>query len=369
MRVKIFDLERDHREIKDELIAIFEEVLSRGEYILGTEVAALEEAFAGYIGVRHAVGVGNGTDAIKIGGLAYGVTRGDKIVTTPNTYVASAMAFSMEGVNPLFCDIEEESLNMDPDQLDLLLKREVGVKLCVPVHLYGHPCKLDDIMVVCRKHGVGVLEDACQAHGALHNGKKVGAVGDVAAFSFYPTKNLGCYGDGGMIVTDRRDVFERAQMLRNYGQTGKHVHVIDGFNSRLDEIQAAMLLHKLPFLDEWNGKRRRIAEWYREGLKETPLILPTEAPWAYHVYHLYVVRCAERAQLMQFLQERHVTTLIHYPTPIHLQGVYERLGHKKGTFPKSEKAASEIISLPMHPSLTDEEVCYVCACVREFYGR
>jgi dTDP-4-amino-4,6-dideoxygalactose transaminase len=369
MNVGIFDLERDHREIKGDLIRIFEDVLSRGEFILGPEVRAFEEAFAAYIGVKHAIGVGNGTDAVRIGGLALGVKKGDKVVTTPNTYMASAMAFSVLGITPCFCDIEGETCNMDPDKLNDLLSREKGVTLCVPVHLYGHAARMDEIRDVCARHGVKVLEDACQAHGASYKGKMVGAIGDAAAFSFYPTKNLGCYGDGGMVVTDSDDVYEEALKLRNYGQgEERHVHLMDGFNSRLDELQAALLMRKLPLLDDWNAKRRALAETYGKGLAHTPVVLPREAAWARHVYHLYVIRSEKRDELRKYLAEKGVTALIHYPIPIHLQKVYRDLGYGKGSFPEAERAAGEILSLPMYPSLTDDEVLHVCRTIAAFYG-
>jgi dTDP-4-amino-4,6-dideoxygalactose transaminase len=368
MIVKIFNLERDHGEIKSEIIGRFEDVLSNGEYILGKEVKLFEDAFASYIGVKYAVGVNSGTDALKIGGLAAGLQRGDKIVTTPNTYISTAMSLSMHGITPLFCDIELDTYNMDPGQLEDILKKEKGIKLCIPVHLYGHPCRMDEIREICLRHGVKILEDACQAHGAKYKDDMTGALGDVAAFSFYPTKNLGCYGDGGIIVTDSEEIYNKAIMLRAYGQEAKHVHAIEGFNSRLDEVQAAILKLKLDLLDRWNTKRRHFAWLYRRDLSDTPLVLPDEAPWAYHVYHLFVVRAKKRDELTGYLKEKGVSTLIHYPTPIHLQQVYEHLGYGKGAFPNSETAAEEIISLPMYPSLKEDEVVYVSKCIREYYG-
>ncbi len=369
MNVKIFDLERDHKEFKDNLIQIFEKVLSSGEYILGKEGEAFEYAFASYTGVRYGIGVGNGTDAIRIGGLACGVKAGDKIVTTPNTYIASAMALTTHGLIPFFCDIEPDTYNIDPERLEDLLKKERGIRLCIPVHLYGHPSHMDEVLDICKKHNVKVLEDACQAHGTLYKGKKTGSLGDAAAFSFYPTKNLGCYGDGGMVVTNSPGIYNQALMLRNYGQTGKHIHTIEGFNSRLDEVQAAILRFKLGKLDEWNERRRHIARVYFNELKETPLKLPHEAPWAYHVYHLFVVRTEKRDELMNFLREKYIATLIHYPTPIHLQHAYSHLGYTKGTFPVAEKMAEEILSLPMYPSLREEEVLYICEQIRTFYKK
>ncbi len=369
MNVKIFNLDSDHAEMKEDLIEAFKEVLANGEYILGKETVALEAAFAAYIGVKYAVGVGNGTDALRIGGLSLDIKAGDKFVTTPNTYMASAMALSMQGLTPCFCDIELETCNMDPDKLEDLLKKEKGIKLCIPVHLYGHPCKVDEILAICKKYGLQVMEDACQAHGALYKDKKVGSFGDVATFSFYPTKNLGCYGDGGIIVTDSEEIFRKATMLRNYGQSDKHVHDIEGFNSRLDELQAKLLSLKLPRLDSWNDGRRHLAGLYKKELQGLPLILPDEAPWAHHIYHLYVIRSKDRDALRRYLSDHGVSTLIHYPTPIHLQKVYQSLGYKIGSFPNAESLSREIISLPMYPTLKEDEVAYVSQCIRKFYDK
>jgi dTDP-4-amino-4,6-dideoxygalactose transaminase len=368
MNVNVFDLERDHQEIKGELVRIFEEVLSSGGYILGTHVSEFEKAFARYIGVKHAVGVGNGTDAIRIGGLALGLKAGDKLVTTPDTYIATTMALSVQGITPVFCDVEPGGFNMDPARLEEVLKKDGDVKLCIPVHLYGHPARMDEILTVTKRYGARVLEDCAQAHGALYKGKKTGSLGDAAAFSFYPTKNLGGYGDGGLVATDSDEVYERIDRLRNFGQEGKHVHVSEGFNSRLDEVQAALLTYKLKSLDEANAKRRAVARLYKEALADTPLGLPREEEYGFHVYHLFVIRSKEREALMAHLKGKGVTTIINYPIPIHLQKVYRHLGYGEGSFPEAEKAAREIITLPMYPSLREDEVLYICDAIRAFYG-
>ena len=367
MIVKMFDLARDHEEVKSDLLKIAERVLSDGEFILGKEVRAFEEDFARFVGVKHAVSVGSGTDAIKIAGLANGLQRGDKVVTTPNTYIATAMSLSLHGIEPVFCEIETKTYNMDPERLKEMLAHEKGIKLCIPVHLYGHPCDMDAIAGICNEHGVDILEDACQAHGSLYKGRKVGTFGGASAFSFYPTKNLGCYGDGGIILTNSDAMYEQALMLRNHGQQGRHLHVKEGYNSRLDEIQAAFLRYKLTKLSEWNEKRRVIASWYVRGLQDAPVILPQEETWAYHVYHLFVIRAKQRDGLMRYLTDKNITTLIHYPTPIHLQKAYSSLGYGPGSFPKAEGVAKEIVSLPLYPSLTEEEVGYVCESIQEFY--
>jgi dTDP-4-amino-4,6-dideoxygalactose transaminase len=369
MIVKIFDLQREYEALRDELVRIFEQVHLDGEFILGKSVKAFEDAFAGYLGVRFSLGVGSGTDALRIGGLGCGLARGDQVVTTPNTYIATTMALSIHGVRPFLCDIEPETYNMDPERLEEVLKRERGVRLCIPVHLYGHAAPMDEIIGLCDRYGVSVLEDACQAHGALYKGKKVGTFGKAAAFSFYPTKNLGCQGDGGALVTSDEETYRHAHQLRNYGQADKHVHVIEGFNSRLDELQAAILSFKLARLDAWNEQRRGLAALYKRELEETPLVLPQEKPWAYHVYHLFVIRSKERHDLQEYLKTRGVSTLIHYPTPIHLQEVYKNIGYKRGDFPHAERAATEILSLPMYPGLREDEVQYVCDAIKAFYTR
>ena len=367
--VKIFNLEREYLDNRERFMEIFDRTCRRGEFVMGDEVKAFEADFAHYLGASFSVGVGSGTDAIRMGGLACGLVAGDKVVTTPNTYIATVMALSPHGITPVLCDIEPETYAMDPGRLEEILKKERGVKLCIPVHLYGHPARMDEINALCAHHGVPVFEDACQAHGALYKGQKVGTIGVAAAFSFYPTKNLGCLGDGGGVTTNSEKVYEKVTALRNYGQKTKHAHEIEGFNSRLDELQAAILRYKLTYLDESNRKRRALAAIYREGLKDTPLVLPKEEGWAHHVYHLYVVRSTERDELAAHLKEHGVTTLIHYPTPIHLQGAYRSLGYRPGDFPVSEEASRQILSLPMYPGLLKEEVERVCASIKAFYFR
>lgn len=369
MIIKIFDLEREYLENRDVVVKILDDVCLSGEFIQGSKGRAFEGMFADYLGIRHVAGVGSGTDALRLGGLALGLKPGDKVVTTPNSYIATVMALSPHGIIPVFCDIDSDTYTMDPGCLDGVLRTEKGVKLCIPVHLYGHPARMDEIDSLCAAHGVSVFEDACQAHGALYKGNKVGTIGVAAAFSFYPTKNLGCLGDGGAIATGSQAVYDKITALRNYGQKEKHIHEIEGFNSRLDELHAAILAFKLPYLDESNRKRRAIAETYREGLKDTPLVLPREEQWAYHVYHLYVVRSNERDELAAYLKDHGVTTLIHYPTPIHLQTAYRGLGHRLGDFPVSEEVAGQILSLPIYPGLAREEVVYVCDSIKAFYSR
>jgi dTDP-4-amino-4,6-dideoxygalactose transaminase len=369
MHVPIFDLSREYGQRREDLKRIFDDVSSKGDFVLGSEGRAFETEFADYTGTRFSAGVGSGTDAVRIGGLACGLVAGDKVVTTPNTYIATIMALSPHGIIPLLCDIEPETYTMDPECLEETFRKEKGIKLCIPVHLYGHPGRMDEISRLCADYGATVFEDACQAHGALYKGQKVGTFGMAAAFSFYPTKNLGCLGDGGAVVTNSRDIYDNITALRNYGQKTKHVHEAEGFNSRLDELQAAVLRYKLTYLDESNQKRRKIAGVYRGGLQDLPITLPREQEWAHHVYHLYVIRCKERDELAAYLKECGVATLVHYPTPIHLQGAYRGLGYRSGDFPVSEEVSRQILSLPMYPGLRREEVDHVCASIKAFYSR
>lgn len=365
--IRTFNLQRDSKDIKDELREAFFEVLDSGEFVLGEQVSLFEKEFSQYIGTKYGIGVASGTDAIRIAALALGLKKGDKFVTTPNTYIATSMSLSVLGCIPVFCDIEEETYNMDPELLEDILKRDGKIKLCIPVHLYGHPARFDEIKEICSRFGVLVLEDCAQAHGARYKDSRVGSLGDASAFSFYPTKNLGCFGDGGMVLTSSYEVYEKALMLRNYGQKEKHVHIIEGFNSRLDELQAAFLRKKLPLLDSQNEKRRHIAWLYKKELMDLPIVLPKEEDWAYHVYHLFVIRTERRDELMAYLRECGIHTLVHYPTPIHLQPAYSYLGYRKGDFPRAEKVSSEVLSLPIYPSLKEEEVYKVTYSIRKFF--
>lgn len=366
--VKIFDLEREYSAHREQLLEVFDKVCMGGEFVLGKAVAAFEEQFARYTGVHFTIGVNSGTDAIRLGGLALGLKAGDKVVTTPNTYISTVMALTVHGIEPLFCDIDSDTFNMDPKALEVVLKKEKNIKLCIPVHLYGHPCKMDEITEICAHYKVPIFEDACQSHGALFKGRKVGTFGVASAFSFYPTKNLGAYGDAGAVVTADRAVYDELCKLRIYGQADKHRHVAEGFNSRLDELQAAILSYKLAYLDASNDKRRHLADIYKWDLEqETPAVLPVEMPWAHHVYHLYVIRSKVREELAGFLRSRGIGTLVHYPTPIHLQEAYQRLGYKKGAFPQAERAATEILSLPIYPTMTEEEAVEVGRAIKAFY--
>ncbi len=283
----------------------------------------------------------------------------------PYTYIATALGISMAGARPVFVDIEEKTYNIDVSKIEKAITEKT--KAILPVHLYGHPVDMDPLMEIAKKHNLKVIEDCAQAHGALYKDKKVGSFGDVACFSFYPTKNLGTFGDGGMVVTNSEEIKERLLLLRDYGRKGRYEHILKGYNSRLDTLQAAILRVKLKHLDEWNEKRRKNAHLYAKLFKENniDLVLPNESDYAKHVYHLYPVRVKDRKSVMEKLAEKGIRTLMHYPIPIHLQDAYKDLGHKKGDFLISEKCCEEILSLPMYPELPEEEIKYVVASFRE----
>jgi len=355
--------------IKDEIDAAVQRVLESGWFILGAEVEAFEREFAAYCGVAHAIGVGNGTDALMLALKALDIGPGDEVITVPMTAAFGAFAITMNGATPVFVDIEAGTANMDP----LLLGRAITprTKAIMPVHLYGQAADLDAIMATAERHGIPVVEDAAQAHGALHDGKRVGSIGRIAGFSFYPSKNLGAAGDGGAVTTNDAALAEKVRMLRNGGQRGKYEHVIQGVNSRLDELQAAILRVKLAHLDDWNAARRRLAHQYDELLAGSSVTLPEERPGAApegHVWHLFAVRHPHRDALAAYLKERGIGTAVHYPTALHLQPAFASLGLGAEAFPVAEQQAREELSLPLYPEMTADDVTYVADAVRAFEG-
>jgi dTDP-4-amino-4,6-dideoxygalactose transaminase len=339
-------------------------VLDRGWFILGEKVAAFEEAFAAYCGAKSAIGVGSGTAALHLALAACGVGPGDEVITVPNTAVPTVCAIYMAGAKPVFVDVDEQTYCMDPGKLEQAITPRTRAVL--PVHLYGQMANMDPILRIASEHGLKVVEDACQAHGSEYKGRKAGTLGDAGCFSFYPSKNLGAYGDGGMVVTNNDDVSETVWLLRNYGQRKRYYHAIKGFNSRLDELQAAILGVKLPMLDDWNESRRRRASLYSELLADSEVLTPTEAPYGKHVYHLYVVRSRCRDALREHLASQGIQTLIHYPVPVHLQEAYSDLGLSRGAFPVAEACAEQILSLPIYPELGLHEVERVAEAIKSF---
>ena len=357
-------------EQRAEIDAAIARALESGAYILGREVEAFETEFATYIGVRHAVGLASGTDALVLGLKTLGVGPGDGVVTVSHTAVASVAAIELCGAIPILVDVELQTFTMDPDDLGAVLKAPPApVKAVVPVHLYGQPADMTAIGALAQRHGAAVLEDACQAHGAALDGRRVGRWGALAAFSFYPTKNLGALGDGGALVTDDPALAERVRELRQYGWRRRYISDIAGMNSRLDELQAAILRVKLARLDAHNTRRRAIAQAYDQGLAELDLALPAECPGARHVWHQYVIGVEDRERVRAALAERGVGTGIHYPQPVHLQPAYAgRLALGPSRLAATEALADRILSLPIYPQMDDGAVARVIEAVREVVG-
>ncbi len=351
---------------KAEIDAALRRVLEGGWYILGEEVRQFEAEFAAYIGVGHGIGVGSGTEALHLALAACGVGLGDEVITVAHTAVATAAAIELAGAAPVLVDIEPDHFTLDPAQLERALSPRT--KAIIPVHLYGQPAELEPILSFARRHGLRVIEDCAQAHGAMYHSGRVGAWGDAACFSFYPTKNLGALGDGGTVVTNDPEVAERVRLLREYGWAERYVSHVPGWNSRLDEVQAAVLRVKLRYLDADNAARERLAAWYDDALSVTGLTLPVRRPEAPHVFHLYVVRSPRRAELQAHLKARGVGALVHYPIPVHLQPAYRGRLRGGAHLPETERAAREVLSLPMYPELTEAEVREVIAAIREFEG-
>ncbi len=364
MAVPFVDMNRSHDPIRAELDAAMGAVIDRNAFILGDDVEQFEADFAAYCEVEHAVGTDTGTSALELCLRAWGIGEGDEVITAPNSFIATASAIAFTGAQPVFVDIEPGTYTIDVNQIeDAITPR---TKAILPVHLYGQPADMDPIMEIADKHGLKVLEDACQAHGARYKGRRCGSLGHAAAFSFYPAKNLGAFGDGGALVTNDGELAEQMRMLRNYGQEVKYHHLYLAYNRRLDTLQAAVLLTKLPHLDEWNASRREAAARYDQLLEDSPLVTPAIADYAEHVYHLYVVRCGERDVVAECLDRAGIGWGLHYPIPIHLQPAYQHLGLGPGSFPVAESACAEILSLPMFPGLTAEEVQEVAAALE--YG-
>ena len=369
MNTPFLELATQFRALEPEIEQAVARVLASGWYILGRELAAFETQFAAYLHAGHAVGVGSGTDAIHLALRACGVQPGDDVITVPHTAAPTVCAIIQAQARPVFVDIDADTYTMVPERLEAYLAgRSPGkAKAIVPVHLYGNPADMDALGAIARAHGLCVVEDAAQAHGAAYHGRHVGRLGDAGCFSFYPTKNLGAYGDAGMVVTDDAGIADRLRMLRNYGERAKFCNVSYGVNSRLDELQAAVLAAKLPHLDEWNAIRRSHARLYADRLADTPLVLPQERPDTRHAFHLYVVRTPERDALEAHLKDRGVATAVHYPTPLHLQEAYRALGYAAGDFPVAEKVTQEILSLPLYPEMTEDAIEHVCSAIRDCF--
>ena len=369
MHVPLLDLKKQYQGIKKEIDQAVQGVLDSGAFILGENVQSLEKEIAFFLGVGFAVGLASGTDALELPLRAFGIKSGDEVITTPFTFIATAEAICLVGANPVFCDIRPDDYTIDVKEVRKKITKKT--KAIIPVHLYGHPCCMNELSEVAKEYDLKVIEDCAQAIGSEYRDKKVGSFGDCGAFSFFPSKNLGAYGDGGIAVTNNKELADKIRILRMHGAIDKYRHSFQGRNSRLDELQAAILRVKLKYLDKWNESRRNNAAIYnklflKSGLEKN-LVLPKELPNCKHTYHVYAIKSGQRDKLQEFLKEQGVTTLMHYPVPIHLEEVYKYLGYKKGDFPNAELAASGVLSLPMYPELKTEEIEYIVKKIAEFF--
>jgi dTDP-4-amino-4,6-dideoxygalactose transaminase len=354
MTVPFVDLRAQYRSIKNEVDAAIQRVLESTAFVLGREVEAFESAFAEYVGAKFCVGLNSGTAAVQLAVSACGIGDGDEVIVPANTFFATAEGVSTAGAIPVFVDADSESYGIDVDKIEAAITERT--RAIMPVHLYGQSADLDPIFEIAARHSLTVIEDAAQAHGSEYKRKRVGAIGRAGCFSFYPAKNLGAYGEGGAIVTNDESVARQAKLLRDHGSERKYHHDLIGYNFRMEGIQGAVLGVKLKHLDRWNDMRREHAASYNELLKDSGLVLPQEMNYARHVYHLYVVQSEIRDRLQQTLNDADVQTGIHYPIPIHLQPAYASLGHKIGDYPEAERQAQRVLSLPMFPEMTSEQI-------------
>jgi dTDP-4-amino-4,6-dideoxygalactose transaminase len=364
--IPFVDLVAQYESIATEIDRAFHDVTSSAEYILGRRVEQFEEAFAEFVAARYAVGVGSGLDALRLALLALELGSGDEVILPANSYIATALAVSDVGASVVLVDCDPRTYNIDPPAVEAALTARTRALL--PVHFAGQAADMQPLLDLAGRKDLVLIEDAAQAHGARWRDRPCGSIGDVACFSFYPGKNLGAYGDGGLVTTSDATAVERIRQLRNYGERRKYEHVVKGVNSRLDALQAAFLMIKLQHLDEWNAARARHAETYRAELADVgDITLPAVAPEATHIYHLFVIRTRRRDALRDYLTERGIHTGIHYPTPIHMQEAYRELGLREGAFPNAEALAREALSLPMYPELTAEQLATVTEAVRGFF--
>ena len=353
IKVPYLDLKAQYHSIKAEIDEAIARVLDSCQFVLGPEVAQFEKEFAAYCGTSECIALNSGTSALHLALLAAGVGPGDEVITVPFTFVASVATILYAGAKPVLVDIEPRTFNMNPAALDAAISPRT--KAIVPVHLYGHPADMDSIREVARKHKLVVIEDAAQAHGAKYEGRSVGSIGDIACFSFYPAKNLGAYGEGGAVTTSNSEYARAIRMLRDWGQDRKYHHCLHGYNYRMEGFQGAILRVKLRHLESWTETRRAIVKTYNEHLAGADVVRPAEMPWARHVYHLYTLRADNRNAPQAALLNAGIQTGIHYSTPVHLQPAYAALGYRAGLFPESEKAAREVLSLPLYPELSDSQ--------------
>lgn len=352
------------KELNNDLRAAFDRVFTRSWYIEGAEDEAFEKAFAEYCGTDYCVGVGNGLDALVMALKGLGVGAGDEVIVPSNTYIATALAVTYVGATPVFVEPDIRTFNINSSLIEAAITDKT--KAIMPVHLYGQACDMDLIMKIAKKYNLFVVEDCAQAHGATYKGKKIGTFGDVAGFSFYPGKNLGALGDAGATITNNKELADKIRAYGNYGSDYKYHHIYKGNNSRLDEMQAAFLLAKLPHLERMNVERRRAAKMYLDGIKNPEVFLPYVSEDMVPVWHIFGIRCKRRTELEKFLNERGIGTNKHYPIPMHLQDCYKDLGFKEGDFPIAEEISATELSIPMYYGMTEEQIQYVIDCINEF---
>lgn len=364
--IQFVDLKKQYAPLKEEILSGISQVLEGMHLFLGDNVQAFEKEFAAFCGVKHGIGISDGTSALHVILRAMDIGPGDEVITVPNTFIATAEAITMAGASMVLVDIDPATYLMDLDKVEE--KITPRTKAIMPVHLYGQMVNMDRLREIADRHGLRIIEDTCQAHGAEFNGRQAAGLGDAAAYSFYFSKNLGAYGEGGFVTTNNDELARKVRMIRDHGSERRYCHDLIGMNARLDEIQAVVLRVKLKHLAEWNSDRRQHADLYRKLLADTLVTPPVEADGAKHVYHLFVVRAPERDALQAYLKDHGIFTGIHYPIPIHLQNAFAYLGHKTGDFPVTEKAVGEILSLPMFAELTDEEIVRIADTIKEFYA-
>ncbi|MBN1793569.1 MAG: DegT/DnrJ/EryC1/StrS family aminotransferase [Candidatus Omnitrophica bacterium] len=368
MSVPLADLKLQYRAMKDEIDRAIFEVIEDTAFILGKYAQEFEREFAAYCTTKHAIGVCSGTSALRVALLSSGIKAGDEVITTPYTFIATVEAITGMGAKPVFVDIQKDTYNMNPRHIEEKITERT--KAIIPVHIYGQPCDMDPIVALGRKYSLTVIEDAAQAHGAYYNSRRVGSLGDCACFSFYPGKNLGAYGDAGGITTDSDNLAQEARLWRDHGRSSKYFHQREGFNFRLDGIQANILKAKLAYLEEWNRRRGENAARYNRLLADIDEVTtPFVAPQATHVYHLYVIKVSDRDALFDHLRAHGVGVGVHYPVPLHLQEAYTHLGLGEGAFPVAEECAQSVLSLPVFPELTQEQIEYVVQCIKDFYTK
>lgn len=369
--IPLLDLKKQYVSIKDELNRKIFEVLESSSFILGTQVKSLEKEIADFCGVKFGIGVASGTDALELALMALDIGPGDEVITSPFTFIATTEAISHVGAKIVFADIDISTYNLDPKEIERKITKKT--KAIIPVHLYGQPCRMDAIMELAGKNNLFIVEDCAQAIGAEYKGKKVGSFGDIGCFSFFPSKNLGAYGDGGMIVTNNSQIDEKVRTLRVHGSRERYFHSIRGRNSRLDEIQAAILKVKLKHITRWNESRYQKAACYNEFFLKSGLCdkisIPEIDKQVKHVFHLYVVRAKQRDELFNFLMSKEISTGVHYPLPLHLQEVYKDRGYAKGDFPNAELVSKKVISLPLYPELSKDHISYIVSSICEFYNQ